>query len=100
MIPEKPRISENDLVPQPNKSSPEIFCSICLDTENLVQIRRLFCGHAFHSKCINDWLRSKHSCPVCRLPAHDLSALYLSRFREFSYNLTQFLRRKTTNNAH
>ncbi|GJQ14424.1 hypothetical protein GpartN1_g6215.t1 [Galdieria partita] len=49
--------------------SETIFCSICLEEmsyQNLV--RRLFCGHIFHSSCILKWIlvgRSK-SCPLCQ----------------------------------
>lgn len=39
-------------------------CCICMD-----DIKRRFilpCGHAFHRKCVHQWLHEKNECPVCR----------------------------------
>ena len=40
-------------------------CCICMDknTNDWVNIP---CGHAFHRECISQWLRTSHTCPVCR----------------------------------
>lgn len=38
-------------------------CSICLTTVNQGKI--LPCFHSFHSECIDQWLVSKRTCPVC-----------------------------------
>ncbi|GFS68348.1 hypothetical protein NPIL_633371 [Nephila pilipes] len=95
MVPQDPKTRENNALPNPEQqqsnSDMEIFCSICLDTENYIKSHRLFCGHVFHSKCINEWLSFKFSCPICRGPTDDLSTRHLSRFREFSINLTRWL---------
>jgi hypothetical protein len=24
------------------------------------------CNHRFHKKCLTDWMKQKHQCPVCR----------------------------------
>lgn len=44
-------------------------CAICMD-DDLVQSSdgtcTLSCGHLFHSSCIQIWLTTKQSCPVCR----------------------------------
>lgn len=42
-----------------------IECSICYDDEDNI-IRKLKCGHEFHLDCIDIWLSSKRSCPICR----------------------------------
>ncbi|EME27555.1 hypothetical protein Gasu2_39830 [Galdieria sulphuraria] len=45
-----------------------VFCSICLEEIGYQAVRRLFCGHIFHSSCILKWIlvgRSK-SCPLCQ----------------------------------
>jgi hypothetical protein len=43
-------------------------CSVCLlDMEKTEQITTLMrCVHKFHSKCVDAWLDTHHTCPVCR----------------------------------
>lgn len=43
-------------------------CSICLaDYKNTDMLRLLpECGHLFHLKCVDPWLRLHPTCPVCR----------------------------------
>lgn len=45
-------------------------CAICLEPLNIGdKMRRLPCStvsHAFHTKCIDLWLKRSLSCPVCR----------------------------------
>ncbi|KAI4378519.1 hypothetical protein MLD38_015987 [Melastoma candidum] len=43
-------------------------CSVCLaDYKGNDGLRLLpDCGHLFHDKCIDPWLRSHPTCPVCR----------------------------------
>lgn len=38
-------------------------CSICLDTSDLIQ---LHCNHTYHSECIQTWLKTENTCPLCR----------------------------------
>lgn len=37
-----------------------------LSESHASEIIRLSCGHAFHHRCILNWLPIKHSCPCCR----------------------------------
>ena len=54
--------SSND--PDPNQDN---TCSICMsEFEDGETIRRLPCFHAYHSSCIDQWLKQKAQCPVCR----------------------------------
>jgi len=55
------KIKEND----PLLSS---SCSICIDDFSIGQYQRtLNCGHCFHKKCIDRWLKKdKNECPMCR----------------------------------
>lgn len=48
------------------KSSPD--CAVCLSRFHPHDQLRLLpsCRHAFHSTCIDTWLRSSLSCPLCR----------------------------------
>ncbi|KNA25191.1 hypothetical protein SOVF_009090 [Spinacia oleracea] len=43
-------------------------CSICLaDYKGKDMLRQLTeCGHVFHLKCVDPWLRIHPTCPVCR----------------------------------
>lgn len=45
-------------------------CSVCLNDFQHDETLRLLpkCSHAFHLDCIDTWLRSHKSCPVCRAP--------------------------------
>jgi hypothetical protein len=42
-------------------------CAICMDKLKGGQmVKGLQCMHKFHSKCINDWLKIKLKCPLCK----------------------------------
>lgn len=49
-------------------SSASTCCSICLgDYKNSDMLRKLpDCGHLFHLKCVDPWLRLHPTCPICR----------------------------------
>ncbi|KAL0374765.1 UNVERIFIED_CONTAM: RING-H2 finger protein ATL70 [Sesamum radiatum] len=51
-----------------HKDSTASCCSICLaDYKNSDMLRVLpDCGHLFHQKCVDPWLRLHPTCPVCR----------------------------------
>ncbi|KAL5230354.1 hypothetical protein ABZP36_029130 [Zizania latifolia] len=43
-------------------------CAVCLcefDGDDRLRLLPL-CGHAFHAACIDTWLRSSSTCPLCR----------------------------------
>lgn len=73
--PAKPRglsKAEIDLIPSFRYSSltakeTNTKCVICMgEYNNREKLRRLPCTHDFHSKCIDKWLRSNKTCPICR----------------------------------
>lgn len=42
-------------------------CSVCLEEfKESEKGRKLPCEHTFHAVCINEWLRSSTTCPLCR----------------------------------
>lgn len=49
------------------------MCAFCLsdyDTGNI--LRKLPCGHAFHKECVDEWLKSRKTCPTCKQRIDDL----------------------------
>ena len=45
----------------------EQSCVICLlKLEKGQMVKGLQCSHKFHSKCINNWLKVKLRCPLCK----------------------------------
>ena len=50
-----------------NNAIIENECPIC--NEQLIEgVSVLSCGHRFHNECIEPWLTSHNSCPLCRRP--------------------------------
>lgn len=48
----------------------DVCCSVCLCSyEEGEALRRLACGHSYHSMCLDQWLRTNAICPRCRKPA-------------------------------
>lgn len=43
-------------------------CVICFDDLSPSQITLLECTHEFHKQCLNQWLRTTRTCPLCRMP--------------------------------
>ncbi|XP_046430902.1 RING finger protein 44 isoform X2 [Neodiprion virginianus] len=42
-------------------------CVVCMcDFEALQSLRVLPCSHEFHARCIDKWLKSNRTCPICR----------------------------------
>ncbi|RLM54955.1 RING-H2 finger protein ATL32-like [Panicum miliaceum] len=51
-------------------------CSVCLAEVKLKEtVKKLpACTHLFHEGCIDVWLRSHRTCPVCRTPVNAAAA--------------------------
>jgi hypothetical protein len=41
-------------------------CSICLNPMKGPYVKKIFCGHTFHHKCLKTWEEKRMSCPMCR----------------------------------
>ncbi|KAK4432259.1 E3 ubiquitin-protein ligase ATL41 [Sesamum alatum] len=54
------------------KPSPGAECAICLSMfQEGEKVRVLpLCRHGFHSDCVDTWLRTRSSCPLCRACIH------------------------------
>lgn len=47
-------------------------CVVCMaEFEARQTLRVLPCAHEFHAKCVDKWLRSNRTCPICRGNASD-----------------------------
>ncbi|KAK2144076.1 hypothetical protein LSH36_788g02017 [Paralvinella palmiformis] len=47
-------------------------CVVCMyDFENKQLLRVLPCNHEFHAKCVDKWLKSNRTCPICRQDASE-----------------------------
>ena len=58
-------------------------CTICLDDITPEQKIKLKCHHAFHEKCIFNWLKKKRECPLCRQKISDRKTLqWMENFDE------------------
>ncbi|XP_063988853.1 E3 ubiquitin-protein ligase RNF38 isoform X1 [Diachasmimorpha longicaudata] len=56
-----------------NPHGDQTNCVVCMcDFEAPQMLRALPCSHEFHAKCIDKWLRSNRTCPICRGDAGDL----------------------------
>lgn len=43
-------------------------CAICMDVlKTGDMVKALQCSHKYHSKCINNWLKVKLKCPLCKV---------------------------------
>lgn len=48
-------------------------CAVCISSiKHNETVRRLPCHHVFHCECIDEWLKRKAACPVCRDQIDDL----------------------------
>lgn len=50
-------------------------CSICQEEYTIGdEVGRLHCEHAYHLKCVQEWLRMKSWCPICKTAADTSSS--------------------------
>lgn len=50
----------------------EVFCSICrFECESGESLRKLPCGHEFHTECVDQWFTFKTFCPMCMQDVRD-----------------------------
>lgn len=51
----------------PETPPPPEECSICIEPMT-VRVVTAPCGHRYHTKCLDDWLGTALTCPMCRAP--------------------------------
>lgn len=80
-------------------------CAVCLaQFEGDDQLRLLpACAHAFHAACIDAWLATNLTCPLCRasirLTADDVASLPSSRSSSFRVEIGSVSRRRLPDSA-
>ncbi|KAI3515535.1 hypothetical protein L1887_14434 [Cichorium endivia] len=63
-----PILIYKDIDHKPDHSSLNPECAVCISTFEGGQMIRVLpnCQHHFHAECIDKWLGSQSSCPICR----------------------------------
>ncbi|XP_042182086.1 RING finger protein 44-like isoform X2 [Oncorhynchus tshawytscha] len=56
-----------------NHQSEQTLCVVCFsDFECRQLLRVLPCNHEFHAKCVDKWLKTNRTCPICRADASEV----------------------------
>lgn len=74
------------------------ICSICLEEIDLLNVIFITkCGHVFHRKCIDVWLKQHESCPLCRnkdIYTFSISFIHITENKQYYINRENSLFRK------
>mmetsp|Transcript_36724 Transcript_36724/g.96150 ORF Transcript_36724/g.96150 Transcript_36724/m.96150 type:complete len:238 (+) Transcript_36724:244-957(+) len=63
------------VMPKTDGGAKKEECSVCLElVEDTDPYRRLPCKHMFHTECIDEWLGSHVTCPMCNVPLVDTAS--------------------------
>lgn len=63
----------NEVKDEKREAAVEITCSICLGELKGSHATSITpCNHLFHKTCIQEWIRTQHSCPNCRAVTHNV----------------------------
>jgi hypothetical protein len=54
---------ESKILPESERNG---LCSICHSNYNSQLTITTACNHCFHSECLNEWVKYKPECPICR----------------------------------
>ena len=46
------------------------ICIICRNELDMIDGKRLPCGHCIHSECLQQWAAEHQQCPLCKTPFH------------------------------
>lgn len=62
---ESHRIYGKEIIIKPEDTT----CPICLQVyKSGIDLRILPCGHYYHNRCVDEWLRIATNCPLCKAP--------------------------------
>lgn len=66
----------NDLFCNLHVSSSDELCAICMSA--LYDVYMLYCGHLYHTECIQKWMTYTKNCPICRCIIYDDNVPHMS----------------------
>ncbi|XP_071494747.1 E3 ubiquitin-protein ligase RNF38-like [Diadema setosum] len=59
----------------PRTINDQTCCVVCMsDFETRQTLRVLPCSHEFHARCVDKWLKSNRTCPICRADASEITS--------------------------
>ena len=59
--------TEKEYIEQEKLRTEKNECIICTgDIDNIHDFINTLCGHKFHLSCINEWVKTSNTCPMCR----------------------------------
>lgn len=59
----------------PRTINDQTCCVVCMsDFETRQTLRVLPCSHEFHARCVDKWLKSNRTCPICRADASEINS--------------------------
>lgn len=57
-------------------------CTICIE-DILTDIEYLPCAHSFHKECIDEWIKTNNTCPICKIPIYIDSPEHLKLYNYY-----------------
>ena len=57
-------------------------CIICIE-DILTDIEYLPCAHSFHKECIDEWIKTVKTCPICKIPIYIDSPEHLTLYNYY-----------------
>jgi hypothetical protein len=57
-------------------------CIICIE-DILTDIEYLPCAHSFHKECIDEWIKTVNTCPICKIPIYIDSPEHLTLYNYY-----------------
>ncbi|CAA0397133.1 putative chromatin regulator PHD family [Arabidopsis thaliana] len=67
-------LSYGSITKSPSDNKEDAKCSICQEEYTIGdEVGRLHCEHTYHVKCVQEWLRMKSWCPICKATAETSS---------------------------
>ncbi|EFH43561.1 zinc finger family protein [Arabidopsis lyrata subsp. lyrata] len=67
-------VTYGSITKSPSDHKEDAKCSICQEEYTIGdEVGRLHCEHTYHVKCVQEWLRMKSWCPICKATAETSS---------------------------